>query len=82
MHLRWLNGDQYMEGSNWYSCQSAHCAVRDPAVLQEAQAETTDRGVRIAKDVSVLRIDRISIKGMLLGGWQISDSGQCDPLLG
>jgi hypothetical protein len=43
-----------------------------------AQADTADRRVRITKDVPVLRIDHISIKGMLLGMWQVSDSGKCD----
>ena len=40
---------------------------------------TTDRRVRIAKDVPVLRVDHISIKGMLLGVWPVSCHGECDP---
>jgi len=51
---------------------------RGSVVLQDAQG-ATDRGVRITKDVPVLRIDHASIKGVLLGMWQISYSGECDP---
>jgi hypothetical protein len=43
------------------------------------QAETTDCRIRITKDVPVLRIDHPSIKGMLLGVWQISNGRKCDP---
>ena len=43
---------------------------------QDAQA-ANDRRVRITKDVPVLRIDHISIKGMLLGVWPASYSGEC-----
>ena len=32
----------------------------------------TGRGVRITEDVAVLRIDHISIQGMLLGVWHVS----------
>src|ERR1700720_2626858 len=55
-----------------------YCAAGDSGVLQDAQA-TTDRRVRITKDVPVLRIDHISIKGMLLGVWPVSCHGECDP---
>jgi hypothetical protein len=37
-----------------------------------------DRRVRITKNVPVLRIDHISIKGMLLGVWSASYRGECD----
>ena len=50
----------------------------DSGALPDAQA-ATDRRVRITKDVPVLRVDHISIKGVLLGVWQVSDSGECDP---
>ena len=33
----------------------------------------------IAKDVPILRLDYVSIGGMLLGVWEISYSGKCDP---
>jgi hypothetical protein len=62
---------------NKYFCRSAYCAVGDSGVLQDAQA-AKDRRVRITKNVPVLRIDHISIKGMLLGVWSASYSGECD----
>ena len=37
-----------------------------------------DRRVRITKNVPVLRIDHISIKGLLLGVWSASYSAECD----
>jgi hypothetical protein len=43
--------------------------VSDPAVLQDPQAETTGRRVRIAEDVLVLRVDYVSIKSTLPGVW-------------
>jgi len=58
-----------------YFLRSAYRAVYDPAAPQDAQAETTDRRVRNPKDVSVLRIDHISIEGMLLGVRQASYGG-------
>jgi hypothetical protein len=57
---------------NWYFFRSACCAGSDPAAVQDSQAETTGRWVRITKDVPVLRIDHISIQGMLLGVWYVS----------
>ena len=60
---------------NQYFLRSAYRAVHDPAAPQAAQAETTDRRVRNTKDVSVLRIDYISIEGMLLGVRQASCGG-------
>ena len=53
--------------------------MRDPAVPQDGPAETPDRRVRITTDVSVLRADHISIKGILLGVWPVSYSRDCDP---
>jgi hypothetical protein len=55
------------------------CAVHDPAALQYRQAENADRRVWITKDVPVLRIDHISIKGMLLGVWQVSTAVSVNP---
>jgi hypothetical protein len=53
---------------NQYVCGFAYSAVRYPAAAQESRPETTDRRrVRNAKDVSVLRIDHISIEGTLYG---------------
>jgi len=45
-------------------------AVHDPAAPLGTQGETTGRGVWITEDVSVVRIDHVSIKGKLLGVWQ------------
>ncbi len=53
-----------------YFPRSAYRAVHDPAAPLDSQAETTGRGVWITEDVSVLRIDHVSIKGKLLGVWQ------------
>jgi hypothetical protein len=41
----------------------------------DTQAETTGRRIRITKDVPILRIDHISIKGKLPGVWQALYSG-------
>jgi hypothetical protein len=60
---------------NQYLLRSPDRAGHDPAAPQDAQPETTDRRVRNTKDVSVLRIDHISIEGMLLGVRQASYSG-------
>ena len=62
---------------NQYFCRSAYCAVGDSGVLQDPQA-AKDRRVRITKDVPVLRIDHIPIKGMLPGVWSASYSGEGD----
>lgn len=35
------------------------------------QYTATDRRARITKDVSILRHDHVSIKGKLLGVWQV-----------
>jgi len=50
--------------------RSASRAVHDPAAPLYAQAETADHGVSITKDVPVLRIDHVSIKGQLPRVWQ------------
>ena len=60
---------------NQYFPRSPNRAVHDPAAPQDAQPETTDRRVRNTKDVSLLRIDHISIEGMLLGVRQACYSG-------
>ena len=51
---------------NYLFFWSADCAVRDPTAPQDAQAETADCRIRITNHVPVLRIDHISINGMLL----------------
>jgi hypothetical protein len=48
----------------------SHRALHDSAAPLDAQAETKDYRVSIAKDVSVLRIDHVPIKAKLLGVWQ------------
>ena len=50
-----------------YSLRFAHRALHDPAVLLDAQDETTDHWGSITKDVPVLRIGHVSIEGKLLG---------------
>lgn len=50
--------------------RSVHRAVYDPAAPLDAQGETTSGGIWITKDVPILWIDYISIKGKLLGVWQ------------
>ncbi len=60
---------------NQYFPRSPDRAVHDPPAPRDAQRETTDRRVRNTKDVSVLRIDHISIEGMLLGVRQACYSG-------
>jgi len=45
-------------------------ALDNPADPLDAQAESTGRGVWIAKDVSILRVDHASIEGKLSGVWQ------------
>jgi hypothetical protein len=44
--------------------------LNDSAAHLDAQAETTDHRVSIAKDVSVLRIDHISTQSSLPGVWR------------
>jgi hypothetical protein len=39
------------------------------------------RRSRITKDVPLLRIDHISIQGMLLGVWPVSRSGERDAIV-
>jgi len=58
---------------------SADCAVHYPAAAQDAQADSTHCRIRITKDVPVLRIDHISIKGKLLGMRQVRCRRECDP---
>jgi hypothetical protein len=70
---------EHLDELDWYFFQSAYCAVRDPGALQDGQAETTGRRVRITEDVPVLRVDHISAKTMLLGVWQVSYNGEYDP---
>jgi hypothetical protein len=59
---------------NQYLLRSAHRAVYDPAAPLDAQGETTGREVWITKDVPILWIDYLSIKGKLLGVRQASYS--------
>jgi len=40
----------------------AHCVCQNPSTLRNRQAEITDRPVRIATDVSLLRIDYVPTK--------------------
>jgi hypothetical protein len=47
----------------------AHCVCHNPSALRNRQAEITDRPVRIATDVSLLRIDYVPTKSELLGVW-------------
>jgi len=59
----------------FYEChqhflRTAHPAVHDPTAPLDAQGETTCRRASITKDVPILRIDHVSIKGKLLGVWQ------------
>jgi hypothetical protein len=60
---------------NQYFLQSPYRAVHDSAALLDAQAETSDYRVSITKDVPVMRIDHVSIKGKLPGVWQALYSG-------
>jgi hypothetical protein len=60
---------------NQYFPRSAYRPLHRPAASLDAQAETTGCWVSITKDVPILRIDHISIKGMLLGVWQALYSG-------
>jgi hypothetical protein len=60
---------------NQYFTRSAYRPLHDPAAPQDAQAETTGRQIWITKDVPILRIDHVSIKGQLLGVWQALYSG-------
>jgi hypothetical protein len=55
---------------NQYFLRSANRALHDPGAAPAPQTETTGRRVPITKDVPVLRIDYLSIKGKLLGVWQ------------
>jgi hypothetical protein len=50
--------------------RSAYCPAYYSAAPQDAQAETTDRPLRNANDLPVLRIDHIAIEAMLHGVWQ------------
>ena len=55
---------------NSHVCRSAYCLAYYSAAPQDAQAETTDRLLRNANDLPVLRIDHIAIEAMLHGVWQ------------
>ena len=58
-----------------YVCGLAHSAVRRPVAPKVTRPETADRPVRNTKDVPVLRIDHISIEGMLHGVRQVPYRG-------
>jgi hypothetical protein len=60
---------------NQHLLRSPDSAVNDPAALRDTQAETTDRRVWNTKDVPGLRIDHISIEGLLRGVRQDSSRG-------
>jgi hypothetical protein len=61
---------------NQYFLRSPYRALHDPAAPLDAQPETTDLRISIAKDVPGLRIDHVSIKGKLLGVWQALFTGR------
>ena len=60
---------------NQYFLRFAHRDLHATAGSLDAQAETEDYRVSIAKDVSILRLDHLSIEGKLLGMWQTLHSG-------
>jgi hypothetical protein len=55
--------------------RSADRAVHDPAALLDAQTQTATSWVSITKDMPVMRIDHVPIKGKLLGMRQALFSG-------
>jgi hypothetical protein len=55
---------------NQYFVRFAYRAAYEPAGSLDPQVDATDRGASITKDVPVLRIDYVSIKGQLFGVWQ------------
>ena len=63
---------------NQYFLRSADRDLHHPAGSLDAQAKATDHRVSITKDVPILRIDYISIKGMLLGVRQVSHRREGD----
>jgi hypothetical protein len=77
-HPVWCSTRQ--EGSlyerNQHVLWSADRAVHNPAAPLDAQGETADHGVWITKDVPIMRIDHVSIKGKLLGVWQAFYGGR------
>jgi hypothetical protein len=77
----WNPSLEIVHDRNYCFLRFADCGLHAPAALPDAQAETTDRRVRITKDVPVLRIDYISIKGMLFGVWQASHGGERDAIV-
>jgi hypothetical protein len=70
--------EEHLDERNECFFRLACCAIRDPAALQDPQAETTGRAVRITENVPVLRVDHISIKGMLPGVRSVSYSRERD----
>jgi len=69
----WADGALAKKGRsyerNQYFPRPADRAVHDPADPPDAQAETTDHGISITKDVSLLRIDHVPTKSSLPGVW-------------
>jgi hypothetical protein len=62
-----------------YFPRSAHLVVHDLAAPLDAKTETATSRVTIAKDLSLLRIDHVPIRGKLLGVWQaVYSSGVLD----
>ena len=60
---------------NQHFPRSADRAVHDRAAPLDAKGEAPGHGDWITKDVPILRIDYVSIKGKLLGVWQALYSG-------
>lgn len=56
---------------NQHCSRHAPCPTDCPASIQEAEAQTADRPVWNTNHVSVLRIDHISIEGILHGMRQV-----------
>jgi hypothetical protein len=60
---------------NQYFLRSSYRPRHDPVAPPDAQAETAGRRVSITKNVPILWIDHLAIKGKLLGVWQALYSG-------
>jgi hypothetical protein len=61
--------------------RTADRPVHDAAAPRDAQAETTDRRIRITNDAPVMRVDHASVKGMLLGVRQVPYRVSVTPIL-
>ena len=71
---QWLEAELAQKGRiydrNQYLFRSADRDLNDSAAHLDAQAETADHRVSIAKDVPLLRIDHISTQSSLPGVWR------------